>query len=434
MFSWHETTWRNLCRAAFGLFVVLPTCAVAAAAIWCRTPLSLEYHRRTLARQLALDVRIGRVSFPRPGVTLYQDLALDDPETSRPLFRCAVLEWQTSGQASTITCWRAELLDTSRFDLLAEAVHRQLRRLAGSQAFVQLEAPQLTLRLADGLAPQTLDDVHGQLQTLADEPQATLEFHLAGDQAAEPARISLRRNSAEPLAASITIETGANPLPSRLIALCCPGWEGWSPASSFCGRLSWQAHGGDWTGEVDGRITGIDLDALVTRRVGHRLSGEAAEIRLEHARVEAGRLADASGTIHAGPGLVACSLLAAVASQLHATDNNPTAPPGNLAPYDQLAIGFAIDSEGLVIHGLCDDSPGALLVEQGGGALLKEPPTGPQPLLGLVRLLADTGEAVPADPMAQMLMGVLPARAATPPVQTSATPSGRLLRNPIRRQ
>ena len=426
MFSWHETTWRNLCRAAFVLLVVLPTCAVAAAVIWCRTPLSLHYHRHVLAERLALDVRIGRVSFSAPGVTIYEDFTLHDPEASRPLFHCDALEWQTGGQTLSITCWRAELFETRRLDLVAEAVNRQLRSLTGSQNTVQLDAPQLTLHPADGLAPQTLADVHGQLQTAADEPQAVLEFRLAGDDVAEPARISMTRNSAEQAGGgTVSLETGPRPLPARLVALCCPGWEAWSPASSFCGRLSWQPQASAWTGEVNGRISGVDLDALVTRRVGHRLSGEAAQVHLEHARVDAGRLTDAAGTITAGPGLVARSLLAAVASQLRRHGQQSFGAQRRSGAYDRLAIRFAIDSEGLVIQGLLDDSPGALLVGDAGDALLGEPPLGPQPLLGLVRILARSDEVVPADPTAQLLLGVLPLKAVTP--QTSIGPSAHRL-------
>jgi hypothetical protein len=190
--------------------------------------------------------------------------------------------------------------------------------------------------------------------------------------------------------------------------LCCPGWETWGPESTFCGELWWQQRADGLAGEVRGSITGVDLDKLVSARSEHRLSGPA-EVLLEEARFQHGRLLDATGSIHAGPGLVRRSLLAAAASQLHFTGNNPAAAWGDLADYDEMAFHFAIDQRGLKIQGLCSKSPGAVFVGRVHGRLLGEPPPGLQPLLGVVRLLANLGDAVPADPAAQALLGVLPA-------------------------
>ena len=171
MFAWHETTLRGLCRLAFGLLVVVPTCAVLLAAVWCRCPLSVEYYRRSLCEQLALDVHLERVSFPRPNVTRFKGLSLADPETGRPLAGFEVLEWRTGAQTSLVSCPRAELLDSSRLDLLTELVARRLRVFAGARAAVEIQAEQLTLRLADGVPPQILTNVRGQLNGAPSEPR-----------------------------------------------------------------------------------------------------------------------------------------------------------------------------------------------------------------------------------------------------------------------
>ncbi len=214
MFSWHETTWRNLCRAAFGLFVVLPTCAALAAAIWCRTPLSLEYHRRTLGPAIGSDVRIARVSFPRPGVTLYQDLALDDPETSRPLFRSRSLEWRDE---------RPGLDD----HLLAgrTAGHHPLRPAGRAVASAIASAGRFaSVRPLRGTA---VDAPPGRRAGPANARRRAWPVANAGRRATghvgipsgrrpggRPVRISLPAQfAAEPLAGSITIETGPTPCP-----------------------------------------------------------------------------------------------------------------------------------------------------------------------------------------------------------------------------
>jgi hypothetical protein len=314
-------------------------------------------------------------------------------------------------------------LDSSRLDLLTELVARRLRVFAGARTAVEIQAERLTLRLADGTSPETLTNVRGQLQCgpsearpqgAPPEPRGTVEFHLAGQEKGAPARVSFyRTRSQERATTSMKIDTGPTPLPARLIELCCPGWETWGPESTFCGELWWQQRVDGLAGEVRGTIAGIDLDHLVSARSEHRLSGPA-EVRLEEARFQHGRLLDATGSIHAGPGLVGRSLLAAAASQLHFTGNNPAAAWGDLAEYDEMGLHFAIDERGLRIKGLCTRSPGTVFLGRVHGQLLGEPPSGPQPLLGVVRLLANLGDAVPADPAAQALLSVLPPPGAVP--------------------
>ena len=422
MFSWHETTLRGLCRLAFGLLVAAPTCAVLLAVVWCRSSLSVEYYRRAIADQLALDVRLERVSFPRPNVTLLTGLTLADPETARPLAQFGDLEWRTVGLKSSVTCRQAELLDSSRLDLLAELVARRLRLFAGAKTVVEIQAEQLTLQLSADTAPQTLTKVHGQLQGAPSkppaqgaksEPQGTVEFHLAGQEKGAPARISFYRAVSQARATiSMQIDTGPTPLPSRLIELCCPGWETWGLDSTFRGELWWQQRADGLAGEARGLVAGVDLDKLISTRSEHQLSG-VAEVQLDGVRFQHGRLLDATGSIHAGPGLVGRSLLAAAVRQLRATGNNPAAPREDLAPYNEMAFRFAIDERGLRIRGLCSGSLGAVFVGR-NGPMLGEPtgplgePIGPQSLLGVVRLLATVGDAVPADPAAQSLLSVLP--------------------------
>ena len=124
------------------------------------------------------------------------------------------------------------------------------------------------------------------------------------------------------------------------------------------------------------------------------------------------------------------SLLAAAANQLHATGNNPAAARGDLAAYDEMHFHFTIDRNGIAIQGLCSRSPGAIFTGGAHGRLLGEPPAGLQPLLGVVRMLAPLGEAVPADPAAQSLLGVLPIPAE--PGGLGVVPSDRLKKDPRR--
>ncbi|HTU24389.1 MAG TPA: hypothetical protein VMF30_03255, partial [Pirellulales bacterium] len=410
---------RNLCRLAFGLLVAVPTCAVVVVVIWCRSPWSAAHYRHELAEQLALDVRLDAIGFPRPGVTRYLGLSLVDPETARTLAELTAVEVRAERQKTWIECREAEVLDGSRLDLVVEWATRWLRGRAGSESAAEIHLAKLSLHL-DGGDDLLLVDVRGRFAgTQAKqpsenprEPQAVLEFSLAGQEDATPARISFDRHVGKRSAGghgattAIKLETGPTALPARLVELCCPGWRTWGEESTFAGNLQWQRGAAGITGEVDGRIAGIDLGKLVSTRSQHRLTG-TAEVYLDEAQFRDGRLVSATGSIVAGPGLVGRSLLAAAARDLHFAENNPAAPLIDLVDYEKLALSFKISERGVSVHGKCPGSPGAVFLGRQQHRLLAEPPKGFYPLLGIVRLSA-LGEAVPADPAAQALLGVLP--------------------------
>ena len=189
MFSWHETTLRGLCRLAFGLLVAAPDVRGALGGRLVPLPLSVEYHRRALSEQLALDVQLDRVSFPRPDVTVLRGLSLADPETAAPAgpIRSAGVANERPKHLRSLAR-RAELFDSSRLDLREPSRSpRRLRSLAGAKTVVEIQAQELIVSLADGTEPQALTKVRGQWQSepsrpqtpgTPSEPQATVEFHL----------------------------------------------------------------------------------------------------------------------------------------------------------------------------------------------------------------------------------------------------------------
>ncbi len=104
MFRLHDKTRRRICLAGFFLFCVAPTLGAAA---WCamrHMPWTASDEAKTLGRQLGLEVRLAGLKNLRPGVVLYEDFELADPETGQCLFRSRLLEvqWKTiaDGQGS----------------------------------------------------------------------------------------------------------------------------------------------------------------------------------------------------------------------------------------------------------------------------------------------------------------------------------------------
>ncbi len=192
MFTWHDTTRRRFCRLAFLALVVGPACAVLLAAIWVRTPLARASHRRALAERLALDVKLERVSFPRPEVTRYESLIVTDPETGDWLARIGRLEVDDAGSKTRITCTEPEL-NATRLDLFWELAARRLRRQASIERPVELHSPKLTLYFAGDA--QTLVDVHTRFKQGESGPQGLVVFHLADQDRAAEVRMALLRTS-----------------------------------------------------------------------------------------------------------------------------------------------------------------------------------------------------------------------------------------------
>ena len=159
--------------------------------------------------------------------------------------------------------------------------------------------------------------------------------------------------------------------------------------------------------EVIGEFTDVDLDGLVTDHFTHRLSGPA-NVTLQVARFQQGRLVEAAGTLQAGPGRIGRSLLDAAATRLKLAPG--TLPePGDPIPYDRLACEFFVDSDGLWLRGQgSGDSSGAILTGR-YGPLLGNPASQPQPVVALLGMLVPGSEVqVPATRQTAWLMRHLP--------------------------
>ena len=88
----HDRTRRRVCRAAFLIGCLAPALAVGG---WCaarHSPGRVAAEARLLAAELGLSVKLGGLSYPRPGAVLYEAVELADPETNQPILRCRLLE------------------------------------------------------------------------------------------------------------------------------------------------------------------------------------------------------------------------------------------------------------------------------------------------------------------------------------------------------
>lgn len=441
MFRLHDNTRRQICRVAFLLFCVAPTVGVS---VWCvrrHLPGVVEAEARTLERELSLKVSLDRIRHLRPGGVLYEGLELADPETGRVLLRCRLVEadWKRitdqRGQqkASLVLIASQPEIEAGGFEQLGQLLGRMLRHQAGPPGLdVRLTAGEVTLRSAD--QSQTLTELRGSIESFEHGTQAEAGFRLAGVDAPQRVRVRIVRNrQTTPPATGFELDTGGGAVPCSLLAVGLPGLERLGSRSRFRGYV-WANETtdgrtpGGWDGELTGQLFDVDLDDLVTGRFPHKLSG-TAQVTVQSARFHRRRLEEAAGTLVAGPGVISRSLIDAAAEHLGLVRGTEPQTPGDLVPYEQLALAFLIDSGGLRLQGRSSASaPGAILVGR-RGRLLSEPVLQPRPVVALLRTLVPANRhQVPATRQTGWLIGHLPVPQIVPPEGAEAAPPQARLR------
>ncbi len=436
MFQLRDRTRRRICIAAFFPLCVLPTVVVCG---WCVTrhlPAHVTSEARRLTGQLGLDVSLRGLQHLRPGVVRYEGLELADLETGGTLLRCPLLEARWTGDAHgqgprrpalVLIASEAEI-DSAAFGQLGQLLHRVLQRPIGRpQVDVRLSCGEVSLRSDD--SSQSLTELHGSIEHLEGGSQARVSFRLASDAApqdappqdaspqdtaAEPIKIRIVRNrQTTPPTSGFELDTGGGAVPCSLLAKGIPLLSPLGPHSRFLGYL-WANQVSDggapaqWHGEMAGRLLDVDLGALVTGRFPHKLSG-IAQVTIHSARFRQPRLEEALGELVLGPGLISRSLIDAAHGQLNLVRAAAPETPGELVPYEQLAVAFLIDAEGLKLQGRCPGAePGTILVDR-HGPLLGQPLVQPQPVVALLRTLVPASDVqVPASRQTDWLIHRLP--------------------------
>ena len=430
MLRLHETRRRFACQLAFVVLCALPTFTVGAWAVSRAWPGQSRAAAAQLREQVGLSVALDRVSHPRPGVVLYEGLALSDPETGEIIARCRLLEAAQGSSALVLRASQAEV-QAARVDRLWELLTRLLRHeLPGADTQVRFSANELTWH-APGQQAQTFIDVGGRLGPVTAGQEVELSFRLAGATIPDPATLRIVRHRPAPDSASralwtgLSLHTGGAAVPCSVFSPLVAAERWFGARATFRGYLWGKDAPGGLEGEITGNLTDLDLDALVSAHFPHTLSG-VGELQIEQARYTAGRLVEASGTLLAGPGVVSRSLIVAGAEHLR-LGPGLAFPAADPVAYERLSLGFVADADGLQLTSVgAGDLRGAILVGASGGAtqrmLWTQPIGGPQPLVGLVRMLVPASEVqVPATPQAEWLIGHLPLPPVVSPSASGST-------------
>jgi len=421
-----------LCRSGFVLFCLCPTLYLA---VWiaCFTPRRLSSAQTValeeqISRQLGLDVDIGRVSFPRRSIALLEDVRLGDPETGAEVAHCRSLEAAQTDHGLVLLAESPQIRIESLGAVWETANRRILLRRVHLDQRVRFIARSITLVSGAGdLPPQaeTFIDFECLLEQESDRAEVALQLRREDTDLADLATFKASREK-EPHGAVTRIEFNnarSTPLPCWALAEHLPAVKHLGGRAEFQGRATLSFKPSGWSGEIDGRLTQVDLESLVSRRFPHKLTGEAEIATYHSARFEDGRLIEASGVLNSDGGVVSTGLLRAAAELFPVSAIEPAA---EVAPYDRLSIGFTISQGGLMLSGNCD--PPGVFLRDVSGPLLVERSRQASPVVSLVRMLAPISDVqVPATQETEPLLRALPIPSYASPLDQREQPAGATL-------
>lgn len=418
-FRLHDRTRRRITLALFVLLCMAPTAGVLAVGLWRCSPSHVEAEAARISGELDLRVTLDGVRHPRPGVVVYEGVRVADPETDQTVFACRRLEaaWrdpvseETTATSALVLTLEAPEIEAAGLAPLARLVRRGLaRRTDWATLEIRVSAAAATLRSDAGA--RKLTAIEGCLHPRADGALGDLRFRLADIPTVPPIRLRIGRDrTATPPLVGAELDTGGGVLPCSLLALGLPGIERLGPKSGYRGLLWVNEQHQSKTCHFIGRFAGIDLEQLAGSWLPRCMTG-MAELQLETARIVDGRLEEAAGSVVAGPGLVSRALLEAAVESLGLAPGEirPETTAASI-PYEQLAVSFHIDSQGLRLRGICPHpGPATVMIDRRGRLLADgDGSRQPVPAAALVQALVPPGGmAVPAARPSDWLLRSLP--------------------------
>ncbi len=367
MFALHETTRSALCRMGFLVLCVLPICAILAAAGWLRSDVCRAIHERELSGQLGLAVSCDRVLLTHPEGLRYEGIVLADPETGAEIASASWLNVSKHDDAMFVGLGAAEL-NGSRIDCLRDLLMRQLRTGKPGKRVLAV-SPKLTMRMLDK-SQFVLEDVSAQFDFARDKAQVVVDFQPVDRQGRKKVELGVMRNRrTTPPSTTIAVDTKSSTLPCSLVSAFFPVLARLGPASRFQGGMLMFESPQGWNGHFEGKFVNVDLASLVTHQYSRQLTG-TAQIRIQAAKISAGRIEQMRGELTSGAGVIHQEFVKSMTNRFNLSTSRVKSTLGESHPFSELAFAFAMDAMGLLIKGKCQSAtPGAVLVDQKGVAI-----------------------------------------------------------------
>lgn len=411
----YERMRRLACRWSWAALCVCPTILIAAWCAYRHTPIqraqAIRGWQEVVSHRTGFEVLLGGVREARPRHVQLRELQFVDPETSVPVLRCDLLETAWDGDRCVMLAHHVEALQESLPELLRQLHGRILRGTKQYSSRVELIINQL--RLPSASAELTLEDFQATWFSSDAGPRVDVEFRRKDAGSSEPVRIAiLRDRQHHPPITSWTLDSSDAPLPCSSLRSIVPSVEWLGEEATFQGLLSVTHTETGPEVTVQGRLSKVDLDALVFQPFSQRCTG-LAEVVLNRVEWRSGKIAEAAGEIDARDGEIGRSLIMSLASpsglRLERVSRLERAAETRFT-YRQLAFGFRLNGAGVLIRGNCQAERPGVVLRDGAGPLLLEAGTAPVPLAGLLRTLqGERGTVVPASAELDEFSRILPA-------------------------
>ncbi len=426
MFPLHERTRRRICRVLFIALGVLPTSAVLAYSAIIHTAAHKETVRTQLADALGLDVRVETVSNPRPETTLLTGFELLDPDSGELLLSARVVEVSRAANGVSIIASQPEVYAAGLNRLWPLLTKQWFAATNAPETNFRITAAELTLRWQQKALTVADFELNGTSSESARSMTAICRS-AAGDPSITRLRWQ-RTGTVNDASTALEIDADATPLPCSLLAAILHKDNGLGTNCNFRGKLWGSQTAGGSQLEAAGQFDELDLQSVIGYQFPHRLSGTAS-MTIDRAIVRDGRLEEAKGAIHAGPGAISRSLVKAAIEMIRMRGPAATAELPAALAFDELSAAFDLNAKGLAIRGKCAGAEPGTILRLNKAPLLAEG-DGPVPVTALVQtLVPESRLQVPATRQTDWLLNLLPLPDAQP-FDPHAAPSARLRGGP----
>jgi hypothetical protein len=374
-----------LCRLGFWLLCVLPACAIVAASWWVGSDAHRLASQQQLSERFGLSVTFEGIAWTHPDGMRFDAFKLADPESGAMLatarsLRVVQQEGRLFISADGLELHAARLID------LQELVNRQLR-LGKLDDRIRVAADKVVVVLADK-SRLTMEGAQAQCDFTKTAAQAKVEFRPVDREHSGVVAIRVVRNrQTTPPSVGFEIDATGSPLPCCLVAPIVPAVAQLGENCRFRGGLWGISTPDGWNAEFAGRsvFEEVDLATLVAESFPGQLEGKA-NLTVEGAKIVAGRIERMHGDLTCGGGAIHRELAKSLAEDLSLDAAGAGKTFGASHPFSELAFGFALDAEGLLISGRCGTGPkGSVLVDRFGIAITEPAPAMRLPVAAIER-------------------------------------------------
>ena len=344
-------------RVVRGLFVALCLAPTAACLAWSWSvggDADRAAWERSLSSVLGVRAQIEALRRPRPGVVLFERFRCYDPETDALIVDARAIEIELEAESRHVRASQPEVFVDRAAGLFAALERRLRREFPDVDVTDVFEADALTWHVPG--ESQTLVDVRAEIGPVESAQQLLGKFSLPEAKDRRAAALRIRRSTATtPPETLVEFDTGDVPLPCSAVAPLHASALDFGVRAAFGGKLQLRRRVDGWRGTVVGEFIDVDLDALVSRRFPHTLSGNARLV-LHRAEWSAGRLEHCDATLRAKSGQIGRSLVASAAYHLGLGDPRQIVDPRPVLPFDGLELDLTLDESGVKLSSRSPDA------------------------------------------------------------------------------